>query len=626
MENNDCSMINFPLCKDSAFLKELLHGSIVYSGHRMGKNWFNRENYLHILRADDKVREDSADRIKEELSSLFVIGDLTYLAFSDDKLENLSLQNNESNNINPCFGFDSEMASLEEFVSNGLKCSETSDTFASHGLLLCGPVGCGKTFLVESFLKSQRSTNLKYKIVDSSSLFSKHIGELERQLHQLFTDAKGEAPFVLVLDNIDSLAVNQEDYFDSLAGDAGIILLSELDALRTSSAQVFVIGITSAVDRVDKRITETGRLDTTLEISLPSKEQRLAMLEDSMKKLEVEGYERSIFFDLLAQRTHGLLPADIYNFCSVAVTKAISRMEVTEEELADSVEMPKIKISMDDCDKAIIVSQPSQLAEHRVLQFSKDLNNKEKQTPEERLKATFFGMDEAIETLKKSILLPLRNPEVFEKLNIRIPGGVLVCGPSGSGKTALACALGESVRDFAHFITVQCPDVVSKIVGETEKALSKAFNDARRSSPCILFLDQIEALAPIRGNDNSTQKSFDRLLSVLLIEMDGVKASKGQVLVIGASHDENLLDPAIRRPGRFDEIIHLSLPNSTARKEMLQSRFDKMPIKFDKEDIDSVNGVTIPDSKEKLLRFLSGDKSEGLSAPELHSICHEVRV
>ena len=338
-----------------------------------------------------------------------------------------------------------------------------------------------------------------------------------------------------------------------------------MDGLQ-ARGQVIVIAATNRPDAIDQALRRPGRFDREIEIGIPDRDGRKEVLQVHTRgmpiKRDKEGHWKEL--EYFAEITHGFVGADLAALAREAAMSALRRYlpEIDLDEPIPPKLLQEMKVNNDDFKEALKDVEPSALREVMV------------EIPKVEWDEV-GGLDEAKQQLKETVEWPLTNPEGFERLGITPPRGMVLYGPPGTGKTLLAKAV--ATESVANFIAIKGPEVMSKWVGESEKKLREVFRKAKQVSPCIVFLDELDALAPARGGDSDSKVS-DRLVDQLLTSMDGLENLEG-VVIIGATNRPEIIDPALLRPGRFDRMILVNEPNEVARKQILEIHTKKMPLK-----------------------------------------------
>ena len=428
------------------------------------------------------------------------------------------------------------------------------------GVLLYGPPGTGKTLLARAVANE---TNAHFSVINGPEIMGRYYGESEGKLREVFEEAAQNAPAIIFIDEIDSIAPARDE-----AGEAErrvvAQLLTLLDGLE-ARGNVVVIGATNRPDAIDEALRRPGRFDREIVIGVPDTQGRRDILSIHTRGMPLaEGVD----LDELARTTYGFVGADLGALAREAAISALRRvlpdMDLDLDEIPAEV-LDELVVRGDDFTDALRRVQPSALREIQI------------QVPNVGW-GDIGGLQETKDQLREGIELPLKHPEAFERLGIRQARGFLLFGPPGNGKTLLAKAVAREAE--ANFIATKSSDLLSKWVGESEKQVSKLFKRARQVSPTVIFLDEIDALAPARGGGIGDSNVTERVVNTLLAEMDGLEELQG-VVVIGATNRPTLLDPALLRPGRFDEIVYVPVPDAEGRRRILEIQTGAMPLAGD---------------------------------------------
>jgi transitional endoplasmic reticulum ATPase len=353
-----------------------------------------------------------------------------------------------------------------------------------------------------------------------------------------------------------------------------------MDGLK-SRGQVIVIAATNRPDSIDQALRRPGRFDREIEIGIPDADGRKEVLQVHTRGMPIKRNKDGQWKELVhfANITHGFVGADLAALAREAAMSALRRYlpEIDLDEPIPPKLLQEMEVTNSDFKEALKDVEPSALREIMV------------EIPKVKW-SQVGGLEDAKQKLKETIEWPLTNPEGFKRLGITPPRGMVLYGPPGTGKTLLAKAI--ATESAANFIAIKGPEVMSKWVGESEKKLREVFRKAKQVSPCIIFLDELDSLAPIRGG-NSENNVSDRLVDQLLTSMDGIENLEG-VIIIGATNRPEIIDPALLRPGRFDRMILISEPDEKARKHILEIHTKDMPLKGVKLDelAKKMNGYT----------------------------------
>jgi transitional endoplasmic reticulum ATPase len=448
-------------------------------------------------------------------------------------------------------------------------------TVLPRGFLFVGSSGTGKTHLASVFAQH---CGLKPVMVNAPEIFQSGEGQSELALTRIFEEAR-YAPSVIVIDELESIASNRKMMGGAIEKRLLAHFLQLLDIFNENSPDSVVIGIASSVSALDPAVVRSKRLEKTFHLPIPSPQARLEILRLAIAKFP------KCDVNLLAHRTHGFTGSDLSNLCRQAMMLFLKQNSESEGQ-TDAFNFSYFE-------SALSVVKASALSA-----YSTSVPN----TSFDELR----GISDVIETLKSSILAPFEQQKRFELLGARPPAGVLLYGPSGVGKSKLAMAIASTAK--INFLTVNSTELISKVVGQSEQALAQVFKAARAASPCILFLDQVESIARARGSDSTEEQSSDRILSLLLTEMDGIhkstSESTGHLIVLAATNKPHMLDSAVLRPGRFDHVLFVPPPDLEARKDILDLLASKTPC----SDVQPSQWVELA----KLTRGYSGADLESL--------------
>lgn len=455
---------------------------------------------------------------------------------------------------------------------------------APKGVLLHGPPGTGKTMLAKA-VAGETSSN--FISIGGPEIVSKFYGESEGKLREIFKDAEENAPSIIFIDEIDSIAPKRDEVNGEEERRIVAQLLSLMDGLN-SRGKVVVIGATNRPNSIDEALRRPGRFDREIEIGIPDRDGRLEILE-----IHTRGMPLADDVDLkwLADKTHGYAGADLSALTKEAAMAALRRVlpdvDLEAEEIPKEV-LNSISVTKDDFKNALKDMQPSTMREVLI------------EKPNVRWE-DIGALEEAKQELKEAVEWPLKFGKVFDHMNAKPPKGILLYGPPGTGKTMLAKAV--ATESEANFIAVKGPEFLNKWVGESEKAVRETFRKARQASPCVIFMDEIDSIAPERGTGGDSNVT-ERVISQMLTEMDGLE-SLNDVVVIAATNRPDIMDPALLRPGRFDKSIFIGPPDKESRKAIFGIHTKNRPLA---DDVDL----------EEL-----ADKTDGCTGADIAAICNE---
>ena len=456
------------------------------------------------------------------------------------------------------------------------------------GILFYGPPGVGKTLLAKAIANE---TNAYFIAINGPEIMSKYYGESEQRLREIFEEAKKHAPAIIFIDEIDAIAPKRDEVIGEVERRVVAQLLALMDGLE-SRGEVIVIAATNRPNALDPALRRPGRFDREIEIPLPDKQGRLEILQIHTRNMPLAS---DVDLERLAEMTRGYTGADLAALVKEAALHALRRylpkIDLSEDRIPPEV-LEEMEVRMEDFMTALREIVPSGLREIYI------------EVPEVHWD-DIGGLEDVKQQLREAVEWPLKYPEVFEQMGIRPPKGILLFGPPGTGKTMLAKA--AATESGANFIAVRGPEILSKWVGESEKAIRQIFRRARQVAPAIIFFDEIDAIAPARGYRHDTSGVTDRIVNQLLTEMDGIEPLTN-VVVIAATNRPDILDPALLRPGRFDKIIYVPPPDTRARLEILKIHTRKMPLA---EDVDL-----------ELLAL----KTEGYSGADIAALCREAAL
>jgi transitional endoplasmic reticulum ATPase len=429
------------------------------------------------------------------------------------------------------------------------------------GVLLHGPPGTGKTLLARAVANE---ADANFFSIAGPEIMGRHYGESEQRLREMFQQAQQQAPSIIFIDEIDSIAPKRSEVTGELERRVVAQLLTLLDGLEPRQ-NVVVIGATNRVNAIDEALRRPGRFDREIVIGVPDTQGRREVLAIHTRGMPLA---EDVEVEELARSTYGFVGADLAALTREAAIEALRRnlprIDLDRAEIPGEV-LENIRVERADFFAALKRVQPSAMREIMI------------QVPDVGWDE-IGGLEEAKRSLREGIQLPLRHPEAFKRLGIRPANGFLLYGPPGTGKTLLAKAVAREAE--ANFIATKSSDLLSKWYGESEQQISRLFGRARQVAPTVIFIDEIDSLVPERGGGLGEPAVTERVVNTLLAEMDGLEDLRG-VVVVGATNRPALLDPALLRPGRFDELVYVSVPNLEGRLQILKIHTQSMPLASD---------------------------------------------
>ena len=429
------------------------------------------------------------------------------------------------------------------------------------GVLLHGPPGTGKTRLAKAVANE---SDASFFTINGPEIMGSAYGESERRLREVFEEAAKAAPSIIFMDEIDSIAPKRSGTPGEAEKRLVAQLLTLMDGLHARS-NIVVIAATNRPDALDEALRRPGRFDREIVIGVPDEGGRREILGIHTRGMPLaEGVD----LDELARTTHGFVGADLGALAREAAIEAVRRimpqLDLEAQTIPPEV-LEALNVTRDDFLEALKRVQPSAMREVMV------------QVPNVGW-ADIGGAGDAQKTLREGIELPLKNPEAFRRLGIRPAKGFLLYGPPGTGKTLLAKAVAKESE--ANFISIKSSDLLSKWYGESEQQISRLFARARQVAPCVIFIDEIDSLVPARGSSGNEPQVTARVVNTILAEMDGMEELSSVVLV-GATNRPGLVDPALLRPGRLDELVYVGTPDAPGREHILKIHTAKMPLAAD---------------------------------------------
>jgi transitional endoplasmic reticulum ATPase len=475
-------------------------------------------------------------------------------------------------------GVRNEISRVREMIELPLRHPELFKRLgveAPKGVLLYGPPGTGKTLLAKAVA---HETNANFYTIGGPEIMSKYYGESEEKLRNIFKNAEEKAPSIIFIDEIDSIAPKREEVTGEVERRIVAQLLSLMDGMSTRG-KVVVIGATNRINAIDPALRRPGRFDREIEIGVPDKEGRLEILQIHTRGMPLD---KDVDLEKIASMSHGFVGADLQSLAKEAAIRALRKVlpeiDLTAESIPSDT-LRKIIVTMDDFTNVLQEMEPSALREVFVEVPNVTWND-------------IGGLSDVKQELQEAVEWPLKYQSLFTHSDAVPPKGILLYGPPGTGKTLIAKAAAHESE--ANFISIKGPELLSKWVGESEKGVREVFRKARGAAPCIVFFDEVDAIAPTRGGAGSDSHVTERLISQLLTELDGLEILTN-VVIIAATNRPDIIDPALLRPGRFDRLLYVPPPDKQSRVHVLKIHTKKKPLADDvKIDVlaDQTEGYT----------------------------------
>lgn len=457
-------------------------------------------------------------------------------------------------------GLDKEIKIIRENIEFPLRFPDVFEHLGisqPRGIILYGPPGTGKTLIARALATE---VGAKFYSISGPEIYSMWYGESERKLREIFDEARKHSPAVILIDELDALIPKRDEVRGEVEKRVVATLLTLMDGLKHLKG-VVVVGTTNRINSIDIAFRREGRFGHEIHIGIPDSSGRKEILEINTQRMPLSS---DVNLEIIAERTVGFVGADITGLCREAAFNALRRSFSPEAfEKGKIIPHGDLEIHQSDFESALPNITPSGLKEFII----------------EIPKVTWDdigGLDEVKKLLIENIAFNISKREIFKKVNVKPAKGILLYGPPGTGKTLLAKAVANQCN--ANFISVKGPEIRSKWLGESEERIRFLFSKAREVAPCVIFFDEIDSAAPIRGRNASD--TSDTIVNQILVEMDGIESAEG-VVVLGATNRVELLDPALLRPGRFDYHIEVPLPDAIARNAIFNTHLKGKPLSTD---------------------------------------------
>lgn len=538
-----------PSQRDLKYIGSLLDGLPVVKGD------FLRARLFGSRSADFRVEETTPP-------GPVLINPTTILVIGKSKEEARAVQQRLS--YEDVGGLRGQVQRIREMIELPLRYPEIFERLgidAPKGVLLNGPPGCGKTLIARVIAQE---TDAQFFTISGPEVVHKFYGESEAHLRKIFEEAARKGPSIIFLDEIDAIAPRR----DKVTGDVEKRIVAQLLALMDGLKRrqnIIVIAATNLPNMLDPALRRPGRFDREINIPIPDREGRREIIEIHSCGMPLDA---DVEINQLAEVTHGFVGADLEALCREAAMSALRRLLPEIDFSAADLpyeRLATLTVNMDDFRTALCEVLPSAIRE--VFVDIPDVHWKD-----------VGGLGDVKLRLVEAVEWPIKYPQLYQQAGVRPPKGLLLVGPPGVGKTLIAKAVAN--ESGVNVISVKGPALMSRYVGESEQAVRELFQKARQAAPCIIFLDEVDALIPARGEGATDSHVAERVLSQFLAEMDGLEELKG-VFVMGATNRVDLIDPAMLRPGRFDEVVHIPLPDEESRREILSVHLRGKPVSAD---------------------------------------------
>jgi transitional endoplasmic reticulum ATPase len=544
-----------------------------------------RKNELFLVRAGMRAVEFKV--VEVDPAPYCIVAPDTMIHCEGDAIKREDEEKLDDVGYDDIGGCRKQLAQIREMVELPIRHPQLFKTIGikpPRGILMYGPPGSGKTLIARAVANE---TGAFFFLINGPEIMSKMAGESEGNLRKAFEEAEKNAPSIIFIDEVDSIAPKREKANGEVEKRIVSQLLTLMDGLK-SRAQVIVIAATNRPNTIDPALRRFGRFDREIDIGVPDEIGRLEIMRIHTKKMKLEP---EVDLERIAKDSHGFVGADLAQLCTEAAMLCIrEKMDLIdwEDDTIDAEVLNSMCVTQDHFREAQQHCNPSSLRETHV------------EVPNVPWTAV-GGLESVKRELQELVQYPVEYPWKFEKFGMSPPKGVLFYGPPGCGKTLLAKAIATECQ--ANFISIKGPELLTMWFGESEANVRDVFDKARAAAPCVLFFDELDSIARARGGGGGDAGGAgDRVINQILTEMDGVGAKKN-VFIIGATNRPDILDPAIMRPGRLDQLVYIPLPDKPSRASILKAALRKTPLAPD-VNLDAIVNAT-----------------EGFSGADLTAIC-----
>ncbi len=488
-------------------------------------------------------------------------------------------------------GLQGELEQVREMIELPMRHPELFQRLGidpPKGVLLHGPPGTGKTLIAKAVANE---IDASFHTISGPEIMSKYYGESEEQLRDMFEEAEEEAPAIVFVDEIDSIAPKRGEAGGDVERRVVAQLLSLMDGL-DERGEVVVIGATNRVDALDPALRRGGRFDREIEVGVPDRDGRKEILQVHTRNMPLSD---TVDINEFADSTHGFVGADLESLAKEAAMNALRRIRPQldlESDQIDADVLDSLLVGNKDFKEALKGIEPSALREVFV------------EVPDVTW-TDVGGLNETKDRLRETIQWPMEYPSVFEEMDMQSAKGVLMYGPPGTGKTLLAKAVANESE--SNFISVKGPELLNKYVGESEKGVRDIFKKARENAPTVVFFDEIDSIATERGGNTGDSGVSERVVSQLLTELDGLESLE-DVVVIATTNRPDLIDSALLRPGRLDRHVHVPVPDETGRRAIFDVHTESKPL-AESVDLDILAAET-----------------EGYVGADIEAVCREASM